>query len=96
MSASDDDSGAPDSSPSCAWRWPVWCIVLTAIAGVLLLSGLVLTGLNARTYRRMRDHGLTVPPPARGARRGSRGAAPAKAAPRSPLKSAAAGAAKTK
>ena len=64
MSSSDDEHES-QGLLNC-WDWPVWCIVLMAIAGILLLAGIVLTGLNGRVFANMKKYGMLVghnPPP---------------------------------
>ena len=59
----DDDKG---SVINCQWDWPVWCIVLMAFAGIFVIAGVVLTGLNGRNYTLMKKmYGHTNPPPSR-------------------------------
>ena len=60
MSSSPDDDQDGSGRMLDCWDWPVWCIVLMAIAGVLLLAGIVLTGLNGHLYRKMKRVGMHV------------------------------------
>jgi hypothetical protein len=38
----------------CGWEWPTYIIAMTAISGVLLIAGIVLTIINTRMYRLMK------------------------------------------
>ena len=41
-----------EQDEQCTWSWPVWCIVLTAAAGILLVASIVLVSLNVTTYKK--------------------------------------------